>query len=252
MIVFVGAGPGAEDLITVRGQQYLKEADIIIYAGSLVNPGLLQVKKESCKVYNSAYMTLEEVLDVMYAGEKDGKRIVRLHTGRSCLYGAIREQMDALDEKKSVRSLPGGEFLLWSSGSAERRIYLAGYFTVCGDHQDGGKNAGSGERVHPQFCSSSGNDGDFFKYRNAGKSQKELMEGGYPADTPAAIVYKATWPEEKVLRCQVSELEQTAAEAQVTKTALIVVGRILEGEYQRSLLYHPEFTTEFRQGKQED
>ena len=95
MIVFVGAGPGAEDLITVRGQQYLKEADIIIYAGSLVNPGLLQVKKEGCEVYNSAYMTLEEVLEVMYAGEKEGKRIVRLHTGDPCLYGAIREQMDA-------------------------------------------------------------------------------------------------------------------------------------------------------------
>ena len=100
MIVFVGAGPGAEDLITVRGQQYLKEADIIIYAGSLVNPGLLQVKKEGCEVYNSAYMTLEEVLEVMYAGEKEGKRIVRLHTGDPCLYGAIREQMDALEERQ--------------------------------------------------------------------------------------------------------------------------------------------------------
>ena len=104
MIVFVGAGPGAEDLITVRGQQYLKEADIIIYAGSLVNPGLLQVKKEGCEVYNSAYMTLEEVLEVMYAGEKEGKRIVRLH---------------------SVRSMSGCQFFLRSSSSATCRIYTA-------------------------------------------------------------------------------------------------------------------------------
>ena len=123
MIVFVGAGPGAEDLITVRGQQYLKEADIIIYAGSLVNPGLLQVKKEGCEVYNSAYMTLEEVLEVMYAGEKEGKRIVRLHTGDPCLYGAIREQMDALED--SVRSMSGCQFFLRSSSSATCRIYTA-------------------------------------------------------------------------------------------------------------------------------
>ena len=125
MIVFVGAGPGAEDLITVRGQQYLKEADIIIYAGSLVNPGLLQVKKEGCEVYNSAYMTLEEVLEVMYAGEKEGKRIVRLHTGDPCLYGAIREQMDALEASDSVRSMSGCQFFLRSSSSATCRIYTA-------------------------------------------------------------------------------------------------------------------------------
>ena len=131
MIVFVGAGPGAEDLITVRGQQYLKEADIIIYAGSLVNPGLLQVKKEGCEVYNSAYMTLEEVLEVMYAGEKEGKRIVRLHTGDPCLYGAIREQMDALEE----RQIP---------------------YEVCPGVSS--------------FCGASGYDGDFSEHRNAWKT----------------------------------------------------------------------------------
>ena len=122
MIVFVGAGPGAEDLITVRGQQYLKEADIIIYAGSLVNPGLLQVKKEGCEVYNSAYMTLEEVLEVMYAGEKEGKRIVRLHTGDPCLYGAIREQMDALEERQIPYEVcPGVSSFCGAAGRADGR-----------------------------------------------------------------------------------------------------------------------------------
>ena len=99
MIHFVGAGPGAVDLITVRGQRYLKEADVIIYAGSLVNKGLLEYAKEGCKVYNSAYMTLEEVIEVMIKSEKEDKMTVRLHTGDPCLYGAIREQMDILDEK---------------------------------------------------------------------------------------------------------------------------------------------------------
>ena len=102
MITFVGAGPGAEDLITVRGQRLLKEADIVIYAGSLVNPGLLKLCKEKCEIYNSAKMTLEEVLEVMVKGHGDGKEIVRLHTGDPCLYGAIREQMD---DMKIVREL---------------------------------------------------------------------------------------------------------------------------------------------------
>ena len=229
MIVFVGAGPGAEDLITVRGQQYLKEADIIIYAGSLVNPGLLQVKKEGCEVYNSAYMTLEEVLEVMYAGEKEGKRIVRLHTGDPCLYGAIREQMDALEERQIPYEVCPGVSSFCGAAAALHAEYTL-----------------------PDISQSVATMVIFLSTGMLGKLQEELMAGGYPADTPAAIVYKATWPEEKVLRCMVSELEKTAADAQVTKTALIVVGRILEGEYERSLLYHPEFTTEFRQGKQEE
>ena len=98
MITFVGAGPGAEDLITVRGQRLLQEADIIVYAGSLVNPGLLSMAGADCEIYNSAKMTLEEVMDVMTAGERAGKKDVRLHTGDPCLYGAIREQMDAMEK----------------------------------------------------------------------------------------------------------------------------------------------------------
>ena len=97
MITFVGAGPGAEDLITVRGQHLLGKADIVIYAGSLVNPGLLSLCRENCEIYNSAKMTLEEVMDVMKKGQEAGKEIVRLHTGDPCLYGAIREQMDELE-----------------------------------------------------------------------------------------------------------------------------------------------------------
>lgn len=99
MIYFVGAGPGSEDLITVRGQRYLTEADIVIYAGSLVNPALLKNTKEDCQIYNSAYMTLPEVIQVMEEGEKAGKMTVRLHTGDSSLYGAVREQMEELQKR---------------------------------------------------------------------------------------------------------------------------------------------------------
>ena len=237
MIVFVGAGPGAEDLITVRGQQYLKEADIIIYAGSLVNPGLLQVKKEGCEVYNSAYMTLEEVLEVMYAGEKEGKRIVRLHTGDPCLYGAIREQMDALEERQIPYEVCPGV----SSAALHAEYTLPDISQSVVITRMAGRTSVPDKESIRSFAAHQATMVIFLSTGMLGKLQEELMAGGYPADTPAAIVYKATWPEEKI-----------AADAQVTKTALIVVGRILEGEYERSLLYHPEFTTEFRQGKQEE
>ena len=249
----VGAGPGAEDLITVRGQQYLKEADIIIYAGSLVNPGLLQVKKEGCEVYNSAYMTLEEVLEVMYAGEKEGKRIVRLHTGDPCLYGAIREQMDALEERQIPYEVcPGVSSFCGAAAALHAEYTLPDISQSVVITRMAGRTPVPDKESIRSFAAHQATMVIFLSTGMLGKLQEELMAGGYPADTPAAIVYKATWPEEKVQRCMVSELEKTAADAQVTKTALIVVGRILEGEYERSLLYHPEFTTEFRQGKQEE
>ena len=190
----------------------------------------MQVKKEGCEVYNSAYMTLEEVLEVMYAGEKEGKRIVRLHTGDPCLYGAIREQMDALEERQIPYEVCPGVSSFCGAAAA-----LHAEYTLPDISQSVVITRMAGRTPVPDK-----------------ESIRSFAAGGYPADTPAAIVYKATWPEEKVLRCMVSELEKTAADAQVTKTALIVVGRILEGEYERSLLYHPEFTTEFRQGKQEE
>ena len=100
MIHFVGAGSGAPDLITVRGQKFLREADVVIYAGSLVNPELLKETKPGCEILNSAYMTLDEVIRAMEKAEREGKMTVRLHTGDPAIYGAIREQMDRLDEKK--------------------------------------------------------------------------------------------------------------------------------------------------------
>ena len=162
MIAFVGAGPGAEDLITVRGQRYLKEADVIIYAGSLVNPRLLDVKKEGCEVYNSAYMTLEEVMEVMIAGERAGKKVVRLHTGDPCLYGAIREQMDLLDKEQiAYEDCPGVSSFCGAAAA------LKAEYTVGRDHENGWQDAGAGAGIHPQLCAASGDDGCFFEHGNA-------------------------------------------------------------------------------------
>lgn len=253
MITFVGAGPGAEDLVTVRGQNLLKKADIVIYAGSLVNPGLLSVCREDCRIYNSAKMTLEEVLDVMVQGEAQGKETVRLHTGDPCLYGAIREQMDALEQRKIAYEVCPGVSSFCGAASALHTEY-----TLPGVSQSVVITRMAGRTPVPEresIRSFAAHQATMTVFLSAGMLEKlseELILGGYAPDTPAAVVYKATWPDEKVLRCTVGTLAQTAEEAGVTKTALIVVGRVLEGEYERSKLYDPSFSTGFRKGDRTD
>ena len=248
MVDFVGAGSGAADLITLRGKKLLEDADVIIYAGSLVNPALLDYKKEGCQVYNSAYMTLEEVIEVMKEAEAAGKRTVRLHTGDPCLYGAIREQMDELDRLGiSYAVCPGvssfcgaaaalhAEYTLPDVSQSVIITRMAGRTPVPEKEEIAGLAAHQATMVI------------FLSTGMLVALEERLMAGGYAPDTPAAIVYKATWPDEKVFRCTVSTLAKTAEENQVTKTALIVVGRVLDGDYSRSELYNPSFTTEFRQ-----
>lgn len=252
MIVFVGAGSGAEDLITVRGAKLLQEADVIVYAGSLVNPKLLEYKKENCEVYNSAVMTLEEVLDVMIRGERAGKKVVRLHTGDPCLYGAIQEQMDALKREQIAYEVCPGVSSFCGAASA-----LKAEYTLPGISQSVVITRMAGRTPVPEresirsFAAHQATMVIFLSTGMLEKLQQELVLGGYAPDTPAAIVYKATWPEEKVCRCTVETLAETAVQNEIRKTALIVVGNVLEGEYQRSELYNPAFTTEFRQAVEE-
>ena len=230
MIHFVGAGPGAPDLITVRGQRLLKEADQVIYAGSLVNPELLKLTKEGCRIYNSAVMTLEEVLIQMQEGEEKGWMTVRLHTGDPSLYGAVREQMDRLDELGiSYDSCPG----VSSFSGAAAALNLE--YTLPDVSQSVVITRMEGRTPVPE----------------KEKVRSELLAGGYAPETPAAIVYKATWPEEECHICTVGTLADTAAAHQITKTALIIVGDVVRcRHYSRSRLYDPTFTTEYRKGSQ--
>lgn len=248
MITFVGAGPGAEDLITVRGQKLLMEADIVIYAGSLVNPELLRLCKEGCQIYNSAYMTLKEVLDVMKNQASADLSIVRLHTGDPCLYGAVREQMDALDLLGIAYEVCPGVSSFCGAASA-----LHAEYTLPGISQSVIITRMEGRTAVPEKESIAGfaaHQATMVIFLSTGmlpKLQEALIEGGYPEDTPAAIVYKATWPDEKVVRCELQSLAASGRENQITKTALIIVGRVLEGEYELSRLYAAEFSTGFRE-----
>ena len=247
MIHFVGAGPGAPDLITLRGAALLEQADCVIYAGSLVNPALLERTKQGCEIHNSAAMTLEQVLAVMEAMEAAGKDTVRLHTGDPSLFGAIREQMDALD----ARGIPYDDTPGVSSFSGAAAALSAEY-TLPGVSQTLIISRMAGRTPVPErenLAALARHGASLVLFLSSGlleQVQEELLRGGYGPETPAAIVYKATWPEEKVVRCTVATLAQRGREENIRKTALLLIGDFLDPRYQRSKLYDPTFATEFR------
>jgi precorrin-4/cobalt-precorrin-4 C11-methyltransferase len=251
-VYFVGAGPGAADLITLRGMRLISEADIVIYAGSLVNPDLLQYAKEGAEIHNSAYMTLEEVLDVMKKAAAEGKTVCRLHTGDPSLYGAVREQMDALDELGiSYESCPGVSAAFGAAASMDIEYTLPGLSQSLVITRMAGRTA---VPENESIESWAAHDATMAIYLSTGMLEelsKRLVAGGYSGDTPAAIIYKATWPEEEFYYCTIDDLAKTAAEHGITKTALILVGSVIgKHGYEKSKLYDKTFTTEFREGSE--
>ena len=248
MIHFVGAGSGAADLITIRGKSYLEQADVIIYAGSLVNPALLDDAKPGCEIFNSATMTLEEVIAVMERAEKENKMTVRLHTGDPCLYGAIREQMDRLTDLGIAYDVcPGVSSFCGAAAALQAEYTLPNVSQSVIITRMAGRTSVPERESIRSFAAHGATMVIFLSTGLLKELSAELVAGGYDADTPAAIVYKATWPDEKVMRCTVGTLYETAQANNVRKTALIVVGRCLEGEYDLSRLYAADFSTEFRE-----
>ena len=250
MVHFVGAGCGAPDLITVRGARLLSEADVIIYAGSLVNPALLDYAKEGCEIHDSAYMTLEQVIEVIRAAEAAGKTTVRLHTGDSSIYGAVREQFDELDKDGIEYDVTPGVSAFGGAAAALKAEFTLPDVsqTVIITRMEGRTPVPEKEKIR----SLAAHQATMVMYLSTGLAkglQRELIAGGYAPETPAAIVYKASWPDQKVFRCKLEDLAATAEENNLTKLALILVGGFLGDKYDRSKLYDPTFTTEYREAE---
>lgn len=250
MVNFVGAGCGAADLITVRGKLLIEQADVIVYAGSLVNPQLLEYAKKDCQIHNSAYMTLGQVIDVIKAAEHEGKMTVRLHTGDPSLYGAIREQMDRLDELGIKYDICPGVSSFCGAAAALRAEYTLPDVsqTVIITRMAGRTPVPEKESI----AALAAHNATMVIFLSTGLLKElsaELIRGGYKPDTPAAIVYKASWADQKVCRCTVEDLAQTAADNGITKTALICVGYFLGNDYSLSKLYDKSFETEFRKAE---
>ena len=251
MVHFVGAGSGAVDLITVRGARLLEEADVVIYAGSLVNPEHLNRCRPGCEIHNSAKMTLEQVIGVIRAAEKAGKTTVRLHTGDSSIYGAVREQFDELDKLGIAYDVcPGVSSFCGAAASLKTEYTLPDVSQTVIITRTAGRTPVPERESIRALAAHRSTMVLFLSTSLTEVLQAELLAGGYPGDTPAAVVYKATWPDEKIFRCTVDTLHKTVTENGLTKTSLILVGRCMGDTYLRSLLYHPGFTTEYREATQ--
>ncbi|MBR1472147.1 MAG: precorrin-4 C(11)-methyltransferase [Lachnospiraceae bacterium] len=249
MVHFVGAGSGAPDLITLRGMRLLQQADVVIYAGSLVNPALLEYCKEGTKIHDSARMHLEEVLTVMEEAEAAGRDTVRLHTGDPSIYGAIREQMDILRQKGIAFDIcPGVSSMSAAAAALEAEYTLPEVSQTVIISRIAGRTPVPDKEALPKLA---GIGATLILFLSAGKTaevQKELLQGAYREETPCAIVYKASWPQQRVLRGHVGELARMAEENGIRETALIIVGDILGDDYALSKLYDQHFTTGYRKG----
>jgi precorrin-4/cobalt-precorrin-4 C11-methyltransferase len=249
-VSFVGAGPGDPELITVKGQRLLGEADVIIYAGSLVNPALLALAKQGASIYNSASMTLDQVIDVIEEAASQGKKTVRLHTGDPSIYGAIQEQMDALDKKNITYDvIPGVSSFLATAAALKREYTLPDVSqTVIITRLEGRTPVPEKEKL-ALLASHNATMCIFLSVHMIDNVMKELMNGGYEQDTPVAIVQKASWPDQKIFRGTVSTIGKIITDAKIDRTAMIVVGRCLDSQYALSRLYAPEFGHMYRDAK---
>lgn len=253
MVHIVGAGPGAVDLITVRGQRLLAKADVVIYAGSLVNRELLEMTKKGARLYDSAFMNLEQVMEVVEQAEKAGLMTVRLHTGDPCIYGAIREQMDWMDSKGiSYDICPGVSSFCGAAAALGMEYTLPGVSQSVVITRMAGRTPVPERESIKNFAACGATMVIFLSAGMTGELAAQLIEGGYSPDTPAALVYKATWQSEKVARCTVATLCEAAKREGICKTALIIVGEaVSQSNYERSKLYDPAFTTGYRGGTAE-
>lgn len=248
MVHFVGAGSGAADLITVRGARLLGEADVIIYAGSLVNPQLLSYAKPECEIYDSARMTLEQVIEQIKKAEAEGKTTVRLHTGDSSIYGAVREQFDQLIGLGiDFDVCPGVSSFCGAASSLKTEYTLPDVSQTVIITREAGRTPVPEKESIKSLAAHRATMVLFLSTSLTEKLEADLLAGGYPADTPVAVVYKATWLDEKIFRCTVGNLHETVTSNGLTKTSLIIVGDCMGDRYLRSLLYDPSFTTGFRE-----
>ena len=246
-IHFVGAGCGARDLITVRGAELLKQADVVIYAGSLVNKELLDYCPQA-EIYNSAFMTLEEVLEVMKKAHEAGKEVVRLHTGDPSIYGAIGEQMQELAALGIDYDVcPGVSACFGAAADLKLEYTLPGLSQSLIITRMAGRTDVNETESIESFAAHQASMAIYLSASMTEELSEKLIRGGYKPDTPAAIVYKATWPDEQSFICTVGTLARTAKEHGITKTAVILVGDVIaKKDYERSRLYAADFSTEFR------
>lgn len=248
-IYFVGAGPGDKELITLKAYKLLSKADIVIYAGSLVNPELLEYCKDDCIIYDSAKMNLEEIIELMENGAKNDKLVVRLQTGDISIYGSIREQGEELKKLGiEYESIAGVSSFLGAAASMGIEYTVPEISQSLIITRIEGRTPVPEKEKLELFASHQTSMAIFLSVQNIDKVSKRLIEGGYKSETPVAVVYKASWPDEKIVLGNLDNIAKKVKEEGIKKTALILVGDFLGDEYNYSKLYDKFFTHEYRKG----
>jgi len=250
MVYFIGAGPGDVDLITVKGRRILSQADVVIFAGSLVWDEHLKFCKEGCQKYNSASMTLEEVINVMEAAASQGKSVVRLHTGDPSIYGAIREQMDELDKLGiEYTVIPGVSSFTASCAAIKKEFTLPNVSqTVIITRLEGRTPVPENEDLE-LLASHQCSMAIFLSVQDMDRVIEKLKKGYKRDDVPVAVVYKATWPDQKIIKGTLKDIGEKVKAEGIKNFSQILVGDFIEGNYERSKLYDPGFIHAFREGK---
>lgn len=250
MVSFVGAGPGHIDLITVKGRKLLEEADMVIYAGSLVSEEHLKFCKDSCQIYNSASMTLEEIVDKMEEAVKEGLRVVRLHTGDPTIYGAIQEQMDLLEKRGiNYEVIPGVSSFTAASSAIKREFTLPDVSQTVIITRIEGRTKVPEEEDLELLAKHQASMALFLSVKYMDRVVEKLKKGFGREDVPVAVVYKATWEDEKIIRGTLRDIKEKVEEEGIIKTAIILVGDFIKGEYERSKLYDPSYSHEYREAR---
>ncbi|MCW2278532.1 precorrin-4 C(11)-methyltransferase [Heliophilum fasciatum] len=252
MVTFIGAGPGDPELITVKGQKRLADADVVIYAGSLVNPEILTWCRPEAVIHNSASLSLEQVIALIGQAVAEGKKVARVHTGDPSIYGAIREQMDVLDELGiAYEVIPGVSSFLASAAAVQKEFTLPGVSQTVIITRLAGRTPVPERESLRSLAQHQASLCIFLSTAMIGEVVAELRDGGYSEDTPVAVVYKASWPEQKIVQGTLADIADKVQAAKLSRTAMIMVGRFLEGPYERSLLYDPTFSHGYRQAVEE-
>lgn len=247
-VYFIGAGPGDPELMTIKGKKIIEKADIIIYAGSLVNHKITDWAKEGTEIYNSAYLNLEEIKGIMQKGINEDKIIARIHTGDPSIYGAIQEQMDWLDEKIiDYELVPGVSSLFASTAALKRELTLPGITQTVILTRKEGRTSVPDEESLTKLAEHQATMAIFLSIGMIEQVVEELIQGGYQGKTPVAVVYKVSWPEEKIIYGDLSNIASRVKECNIDKTALIMVGDFINGKYENSRLYDKNFSHGYRQ-----
>lgn len=250
-VIFVGAGPGDPELITIKGFRALERANRVIYAGSLVNPELLKLCRPGTPIHDSAHLTLEEVIALMYEGIRSGETIVRLHTGDPSMYGAIKEQFDHLDKQDIPYSvIPGVSSVFAAAAAVKREFTLPEISQTLILTRMAGRTPVPEREALANLAKHQASMAIFLSVQDMHSVVEALREGGYPASTPIAVISKASWPDEEILQGTLETIVEKVKLAGIRKQAQILVGNFLDpaNGYARSKLYDPTFTHEYRQG----